>query len=83
MKLDLDQALISRARTAAASIADGVMAEIKPCTTVAVERSILRLLGVDGVDVDGVPLPNVVVDRMAEEGLLGLGAARVMARAMA
>ncbi|HBE05947.1 MAG TPA: D-lysine 5,6-aminomutase subunit alpha, partial [Firmicutes bacterium] len=30
-----------------------------------------------------VPLPNVVVDRMAEEGLLGLGAARVMARAMA
>ncbi|MGI5853716.1 MAG: lysine 5,6-aminomutase subunit alpha [Bacillota bacterium] len=83
MKLDLDQALIARARAAASSIADGVMAEIKPCTTVAVERSILRLLGVDGVDVDGVPLPNVVVERMVEDGLINLGAARVMARAIA
>ena len=44
MKLDLDQALIARARAAASSITDGVMAEIKRCTTVAVERSILGYL---------------------------------------
>lgn len=82
MKLNLDPALVGRARAAAAAIADGVMDEVAPITTVAIERTVLRLLGVDGVDEDGVPLPNVVVERLQEDGLLGLGAARVMARAM-
>ena len=30
--------------------------------SVTVERTICRLLGIDGVDEFGVPLPNVVVD---------------------
>lgn len=82
MKLNLNQSLIDRARAAAGSIANGVMEEVDPITTVSIERAVLRLLGVDGVDEDGVPLPNVVVERMQEDNLLGQGAARVMARAM-
>lgn len=82
MNLNLDQSLIARARSAASSIADGVMTEVEKVTTVAIERTILRLLGVDGVDADGVPLPNVVVEHMQQDGLLGIGAARIMARAV-
>ncbi len=64
-KLHLDQEKVKRGRTAAASIAEGVMEDISGKTTVAVERTILRLLGVDGIDVAEVPLPNVVVEKTA------------------
>lgn len=40
-----------------------------------VERTVARLLGVDGVDDLDVPLPNVLVDRVQEHGGLGRGLA--------
>ena len=43
-------------------------------TTVTVERSICRLLGIDGVDQHGVPYPNVVVEHLVERELIGYGA---------
>ncbi|MBH8604237.1 MULTISPECIES: lysine 5,6-aminomutase subunit alpha [unclassified Thermoactinomyces] len=73
-KLRLDPVLISRAREAAAAIASSVDNFIARRTTVAVERTNLRLMGIDGVDADGVPLPNVVVDHLLEKGVLELGA---------
>jgi beta-lysine 5,6-aminomutase alpha subunit len=82
-KLSLDLEKIGIARRLAGEIVAGVYRKlIKDYTTTSVERSILRLLGVDGVDGEGVPLPNVVVERLAEEGLLGSGAALFMARAV-
>ena len=33
-------------------------------STVAVERSVLRLLGVDGVGADEIPVPNMIVDAL-------------------
>jgi len=39
-----------------------VIAYIGAHTTVAIERATLRLIGVDGIDEEGVPLPNRVVD---------------------
>ena len=44
-------------------------------TTVAVERTICRLLGIDGIDDNEVPLPNIVVDSLKSKGLLGQGVA--------
>ena len=44
-------------------------------TTVSTERTIVRLLGVDGVDDVDTPLPNVVVDQLKEAGALPTGAA--------
>ncbi len=82
MKLALDQSRIDAARAAAARIARAVHAEAMTRTTVAVERATLRLFGLDGVDVDYVPLPNRVVDHLAAEGLLGHGAALPFAGAM-
>jgi len=52
-------------------------------TTAATERAVCRLLGIDGVDKFDVPMPNVVVAHLAENGLLGAGAALLLGNAMA
>ena len=51
-------------------------------TTVSVERSVTRLLGVDGADELEVPLPNVLVDHVHERGGLGRGIAYWLGNAM-
>src|SRR5712692_612465 len=60
--LKLDQSLVDEARALAHHIVAPVIDYIGVHTTVAIERATLRLLGVDGVDEAGVPLPNRVVD---------------------
>ncbi len=64
MELRLDSAIVHRCRELAASIADPVSSFIAGHSTVAVERSVLRLLGVDGVAADEVPIPNAIVDSL-------------------
>src|SRR5579884_1273285 len=61
--LKLDEALVDEARALAWHIVEPVLTYISAHTTVAVERATLRLLGIDGVDEEGVPLPNRVVER--------------------
>lgn len=70
-KLQLDPVLIDRARQAAKAIADSVDTFISTRSTVAVERTVLRLFGVDGVDAEGVPLPNAVVEAVQASSRLG------------
>src|SRR5579862_5008592 len=67
MELRLDAAAISRCRDLAASIVAPVSDFIAHHSTVAVERSVLRLLGVDGVGADEVPVPNLIVDSLTHE----------------
>lgn len=74
-KLNLDKELVEKARQHAKNVAIDTQNFIDKHTTVAVERTILRLLGVDKVNTEGVPLPNVVVDHLCERGLLSGGAA--------
>jgi beta-lysine 5,6-aminomutase alpha subunit len=64
MELQIDRNAVARCRKSAAAIADPVQTFIGRHSTVSVERSILRLLGVDGVDASGVPLPNAIVDAL-------------------
>lgn len=71
--LCLNQDLVNRGRKAAISISKDVESFIEPRTTVAVERTVGRLLGIDGVDSEGVPLVNVIVDRLLEADKLNLG----------
>ncbi len=47
-----------------------------------VERSVTRLLGVDGADDLEVPLPNVLVDHVHDRGGLGRGVAYWLGNAM-
>ena len=64
MNLALNDALVEEAHALAEAIADPVMQFAREHTTVAVERTVARLFGVDGVDDLGVPLPNVLVDAL-------------------
>jgi len=81
-KLNLDQTKIDGARQAAGKIADQLHAWINDYTTTTIERAVARLLGVDGVDDFGVPLPNVLVDKLHQAGLLDRGFAPWLARAI-
>lgn len=81
-KLNLDQNIINKAREAASYIAKDIQSFIDLHTTVAVERTIARLLGVDGVDEFGTPLPNILVDSIKQKGGLNTGVAFFLGNAM-
>lgn len=81
-KLHLDETMIRRGREAAHRIAGAVYAFIADRSTIAVERTVLRLCGVDGVDSQGVPLPNLLVDAVHAAGQLEGGVARPFVNAL-
>ena len=74
-KIGLDRELVDRARASAARVAADTQWFIDRHTTVAVERSVCRLLGIDGINDVEAPMPNVVVDHLAAKGILADGAA--------
>ena len=64
-RLKIDRAAVEECRELAAEIAAPVVELARTHTTVSLERAVLRLIGVDGVEgegVEAVPLPNRVVD---------------------
>lgn len=81
-KLNLDPRLVESARSHARNIARDMQDFIDTHTTVSTERTILRLLGVDGVDDVDTPLPNVVVEEVQAAGGLPRGVAYWMGNAM-
>ena len=81
-KLGLDSKKVAYARQLAAGVAADVQRFVDGYTTVAVERTLCRLLGIDGVDANSVPLPNVVVDSLKAAGVLGEGALFYVGNAM-
>jgi beta-lysine 5,6-aminomutase alpha subunit len=81
-KLDLDPGVIASCRQAAVQIAGQVSDQIAHKTTVSVERTVARLLGVDGANALDAPLPNVLVDHVSDSGELGRGIAYWVGNAM-
>lgn len=81
-KLNLDPKIIDSARCCAGRIAESMQQFIDRHTTVSTERTVLRLLGVDGVDDVETPLPNIVVDQIKDAGGLSRGVAYWMGNAM-
>ena len=81
-KLNLDPKVVESARSCAGRIARNMQEFIDVHTTVSTERTILRLLGIDGIDEVQTPLPNVVVDQIKEAGGLPEGAAYWIGNAM-
>ncbi|MFL5371085.1 MAG: lysine 5,6-aminomutase subunit alpha TIM-barrel domain-containing protein, partial [Myxococcales bacterium] len=73
---------IAHARELAQSAARGVQAFIDRHTTVAIERTVLRLLGIGAAGTRGAPLANLIVDRLAEAKVLHKGAAYWLGRAL-
>lgn len=81
-KLGLDFKKVAHAKQLARNIAEDVQKFVVDYTTVAVERTLCRLLGVDGVDENQVPLPNVLVDELKEKGVLSEGILYFLGNAM-
>lgn len=81
-KVGIDFTKVEQARGAARAIADDVQTFVDEYTTVAVERTLCRFVGIDGIDGNQVPLPNVVVNHLTEEEVLGNGRLYYLATAM-
>src|SRR5436853_3701446 len=60
----------------------GVQAFIDRHTTVSIERTVLRLLGISGAGARGAPLANLIVDRLRDARVLHKGAAYWLGRAL-
>ena len=80
--LSLDQKQIERVKGSAYDIAEGIQKHIDSHSSVSVERTVLRLYGVDGTTEDGTPLPNKIVDQIQEEEGLGKGVSAFFSKAM-
>src|SRR5207248_9316066 len=81
-QLFVDAEKIARARELARSAAMGVQAFIGRHTTVSIERTVLRLLGISGTGARGAPLANLMVDRLRDARVLQRGAAYWLGRAL-
>jgi beta-lysine 5,6-aminomutase alpha subunit len=86
MKLALDRKKISDCRKIAVKISKDVRKMINAHSTVATERSVLRLMGIEGAYHNPqikqhYPLANVLVDQLQEDGALGHGASYWIANA--
>ena len=81
-KLGLDFSQVAVAKQLAKQIADQVQEFVDGYTTVTVERTLCRLIGIDGIDENEVPLPNRVVDALLEAGVLNQGVLYFMGNAI-
>lgn len=83
-KLGLSTTKIGEGRERARRIVAPILEFVGRHSTVTVERATLRLIGSDGADPDGVPVPNLVVDqlRAARTGGLEGGALRCYVNAL-
>jgi beta-lysine 5,6-aminomutase alpha subunit len=68
--LDLDPAVVRKARALAERAGRPIVEIARTHTTVSVERAVLRLAGLEGADMDGTPWVNRVVDAVRDQ--LGL-----------
>ncbi len=73
--LHLDRAVVERCRALADQVTGQVLGFVQAHTTVAIERTVLRLHGLHDAGPRGVPHVNLVVDELHRRGLLGRGAA--------
>ncbi|GAB1251623.1 D-lysine 5,6-aminomutase subunit alpha [Porphyromonas miyakawae] len=81
-KVGIDFAKVAEARKASEAIANEVQEFVDAHTTVTVERTLCRFLGIDGINNNGVPLPNVLVNFLMENGMLSNGALFYIANTM-
>ncbi len=80
----IDKSKISYAKELASEIANETQKFIDDYSSTSVERSVLRLYGVDGIDCNNTPLPNKVIEKITELNplLLKNGISKIFAKAM-
>ena len=78
--LPIDLQLVDQCRKSARRVVRQVEGVLDRRSTVGIERTIFRLLGINSADDEGVPRANRVVDLMRAEGWLAEGAWSLAAR---
>jgi beta-lysine 5,6-aminomutase alpha subunit len=78
-KLGLSQEQIKQARQEAKIVADNTQSFIDQHTTDSVERTIVRLLGIDGINEFDIPIPNLIVDFLKNHHNPSIGVAQMLA----
>lgn len=81
-KLKLNQDIVQSCRDYSNIIAKDVQNYIDQHSTVSVERTVLRLLGIDGVDHLGVPIVNRLVDEVKNQADISKGISVYIASAL-
>src|SRR5882757_1893638 len=81
-KLHLDSGVVDACRQTAAQIAERMASETAGKTTLSVERSVARFLGVGGINELEVPLPNALIAHVREADGIGRGVAYWLGNAM-
>lgn len=81
-KLNLNQNQINNCRSYAQMISSDIQQFINQHSTVSIERSVLRLIGIDGVNDFGIPVCNLMVDDVLKKGKLELGISIYLASAL-
>jgi beta-lysine 5,6-aminomutase alpha subunit len=79
----MDIQKVAACRALAAEVADDVQRYIDMHTSVGVERTVVRAYGIEGVDDQGIPLVNALVDRIHAAGGLGHGVSYFLGRELA
>ena len=83
LKLYINPKKITDARKSAEKITNDLKWLVQGYSSVTIERTILRLFGIDGATEDGTPYPNVIVEYLKEKKLLEKGAATFICNIMA
>jgi beta-lysine 5,6-aminomutase alpha subunit len=78
----IEDARLAHARKLAEDITEPIFELIRRHTTVSVERTVLRFFGIADAGPGGVPLANLMVDRLKAAGVLNRGAAYWYGRAL-
>ncbi len=78
----IEDAEITKAAQLAHGITEKVFEHIRHPSTVSIERTVARLLGLSGAGPQGVPLTNVLVDKLHDAKLLDRGVAYWLGRAL-
>lgn len=81
-QIGLDQKQVEKVKQLAKDISAQVQGFITEHSSVSVERAILRLYGVDGVNAEGTPLPNHLIEILKSNEALSDGASRAFAAAL-
>lgn len=80
--LNIPQEMVDEGRKLAKEIATPVQEFILNHTTISLERTVLRLYGVDGTDEAGIPYPNLVIDSVLPSGQLASGVSNLWGNAL-
>nr|WP_261178172.1 lysine 5,6-aminomutase subunit alpha [Anaerobacillus sp. CMMVII] len=81
-EIQLKEEFIIKARHSARNISDQISDFVSKRSTVSIERTLLRLVGIDGVNIDEAPFANILVDQLQEKGVLNEGALKWVCKAM-